>query len=314
MTRFAVLIFLLVSSISPAAIAQDDPRVAQAVELFRAGDFVAAATLFEAIERDAPANFLRLNAMVAWYKADRCPEARAVMGRVVDDSTIEPPDRRDIDKVGTYCTLKDARTQADAGETDRALATLQGLQTEDVGLKSEVAALRTKLEERKAAEEQAKITPPVETKPDPTPPPPAPAERPRWALTGGLAGIGTGIALGSWATIKYFAVDRPAFRQGLDDFARVHKCDGEVYSGCTSAQRADIEDDPGFRDWEKQSVKVASTLTAVLGVTGGVVGAAGIGLLVYYLTSPSEAPAQQSFLILPTLGHGTVGATLQLRF
>lgn len=292
--------------------AQDDPRVAQAIELFGAEEFVEAAELFEAADRDAPANYLRLNAMVAWYKADRCEKATQAMGRVDRTQPLEPVDLEDIDRVRAYCQLKTARQHEAAGRYDEALAILTGLETLDDELRAQIAAVRIEVakKKRRAAERdsEGEVEPPPEPLSGPTVTP-----KPAWALWSGLGLGGGGVLLGTATLVKHLAFDVPDRRAGNDSFASALGCGGGVYDACSEAEKQRIAEHPDWDGWRDQ-LRSASTQNVVLGVSAGVLGAGGAALLIYYALAGGGDEASASIILAPTLSPAGAGAVLELRF
>lgn len=106
----------------------------QGFEAFERGDYADAAHKFEAAHRLVPDPILRKNAAIAWFKADRCREAReAAIFFLVAEGTVRQ-DRLEARSVLTHCRLNDAAAALEVGDTTRAsqiVAWAEVLQTDE---------------------------------------------------------------------------------------------------------------------------------------------------------------------------------------
>lgn len=302
------MILLVSLAWAAQATAQEDPRLEQAVKHFQKAEYAEAGELLDEVAAESPSNLLNLNAMAAWYKADRCEEAMAARSRVDRAQPLEPQDIEDLDRVNAYCKLKSARAFRDAKEWDKGLGLLAGLETLDSKLAGEIVALRQEIEGAKAAElEQAKLSAEQEGQPDPIEKPAEPPPtRPMWALYGGLGLMGGGAVLGLAAAVKRGS-DQRASDESWNAFV-------EPWS-CSNAEQCDENIPEGHADREElrrlnNGIRIANVSTITMATVGIASFATGGALLGYYLLA--ESPSKQS--IAPMLGPDAHGIVYSLQF
>lgn len=301
--NLSVLLGLL---LTPAvALAQEslDERLERAAALFEAGDFVAAATLSEELERETGDSYMALNTMVAWYEARRCPEALAAYDRVDKNLALQPTDLVDLDRVKSYCTLEQAQALMTAGDFAAAAALVDGLAPQDPKLRQRRDAMRDEIaRQRQAAAQPAPAPAPAARRPS----------RDRRALYAGYGFLAAGGALGAATIVKHVGFDLPALRRGRDQFAVAYRCPDGTWKSCDSDQQDLIRQDAGYQSWDATDLTRAETAKLAMGLSAGVLLLTGGGLLVYHFLSARGG--EVNVAVTPLVGADAHGASLAIEF
>lgn len=135
----SLLILVVIFLCPPVAFAQDAREQMlklneEGFEAFSDGRFVDAAEAFRAAHEALPEPALRKNESIAWFKAERCPDAVTAAHSFLLEEDTSPEDRVEVRSVLANCKVEFARMALDADSFSLATALLdeaESLQPDD---------------------------------------------------------------------------------------------------------------------------------------------------------------------------------------
>lgn len=293
---------------APAAAQSEEDKqranelAAEAVAAFQNSDYTTAAARFAEAHEFYPQASLKLNEMVAWYKADDCASATRV-SRWIESNVdgLTSADEKDLDRVTSDCAYREANELFEGGDLTGASAILENIETEDGEVALKVGRLQGKIEERRSA--RAEVVPPEHEEPVKVVAPP-----PTWWKPAGFAAVGLGGALLVTSGVKWL-VERGTVKQWDD-------C---INSNTPPAVcPTDENGDHYIPEATKKQINRQSLTNIVLAVTGGAsLIAGGTFLFLHYQREANrtdESSDGASMSISPTFSPDGAGVVLQLQF
>lgn len=315
----ALATILFMTLFSTAAFAQSNEErmqelVEQAATAFSEKRYADSAQLFEQANEAQPNPTLLKNAMVAWYKGQKCGEAVHAGAKFYREAQaagqLEAKDQSEIQTV-ISCSLNLVQQRIDEGKYSEAedllfTATSAGPTTEQT---ERIASLRDTLRQKRDAEDKRSAGggDPIQSEPKSAEAGMSGLALTGWAMTGvGVAGLAGSVVYALTAAGE----ERDAISTCETQNPPVNGNDlPDSFYTCVTGETG-----AASYDEVKESVDGAQSTSVILYSVSGAVTAIGLGILVYhYFLTPSEEAAP-SVMVAPMLGPDTAGAQLQWRF